>query len=136
MITVENMPADLAAFAQGLATECLAEVYGVTAVVIATVDGFDIASAFRGEQDAARIAAMASSISAISSVVAMEAGLGTFKSVTIGTDSGFAVVQAVPRTDVELVIHVIANGDAILAQAMHRIGLMARALAKVGNADL
>lgn len=131
---IENMPADMAEVAQRVARACLAEVVGVTAVVIATVDGFDLASAFRGEQDAARIAAMASSISAISSVVALEAGLGTFKSVTIGTDSGFAIVHAVQRPDVELVIHVIADGDAILAQAMHRIGLMARALAKVGYA--
>ena len=46
----------------------LDEVNGVTAVVIATVDGFDVASAMRAG-DAARVAAMASSISAISSVV-------------------------------------------------------------------
>lgn len=136
MIAVDNMPADMAEVAQRVAALCLAEVAGVTAVVIATVDGFDVASAFRGEQDAARIAAMASSIAAISSVVALEAGLGTFKSVTIGTDSGFALVQAVQRPDVELVIHVIADGDAILAQAMHRVALMARSLAKVGYASL
>ena len=50
----------------------LDEVNGVTAVVIATVDGFDVASAMRAG-DAARVAAMASSISAISSVVSQEA---------------------------------------------------------------
>jgi predicted regulator of Ras-like GTPase activity (Roadblock/LC7/MglB family) len=134
MNIIDNMPADMLAVARRVAAACLAEVVGVTAVVIATIDGFDVASAFRSEQDAARIAAMASSIAAISSVVAMEAGLGAFKSVTIGTDSGFAIVQAVQRPDVELVIHVIADGDAILAQAMHRIALMARTLAKVGYA--
>lgn len=131
MIDIENMPPGMLDAAQRTAAACLAEVTGVTAVVIATVDGFDVASAFRGQQDAARIAAMASSISAISSVVALEAGLGSFKSVTIGTDSGFAIVQAVPRQDVELVIQVIAGGDAILAQAMHRAGVMAKLLAGV-----
>lgn len=131
MTEIDNMPATLRAVAQQAAAACLAEVAGITAVVVASVDGFDLASAFRGQQDAARIAAMASSISAISSVVALEAGLGNFKSVTIGTDAGFAVVQAVPRGDVELVINVIANSDAILAQVMHRCGVMAKLLAGV-----
>lgn len=131
MTDIQNMPDGLREAARRAALLCLAEVAGVTAVVIATVDGFDLASAFRGDQDAARIAAMASSISAISSVVAMEAGLGKFKSVTINTDSGFAIVQAVPRPDVELVIHLIAGGEAILAQSMHRAGVMAKGLASV-----
>jgi predicted regulator of Ras-like GTPase activity (Roadblock/LC7/MglB family) len=131
MTDIQNMPAGLREAARRAALLCLAEVAGVTAVVIATVDGFDLASAFRGDQDAARIAAMASSISAISSVVAMEAGLGKFKSVTINTDSGFAIVQAVQRADVELVIHLIAGGDAVMAQSMHRAGVMAKGLASV-----
>ena len=131
MMDIPNLPAGLREAARRAALLCLAEVAGITAVVIATVDGFDLASAFRGDQDASRIAAMASSISAISSVVALEAGLGNFRSVTINTDSGFAIVHAVPRADVELVIHLIAGGDAILAQAMHRAGMMAKVLAGV-----
>jgi predicted regulator of Ras-like GTPase activity (Roadblock/LC7/MglB family) len=134
MIAIENMPVDMLDVARRLAADCLADVAGVTAVVIATVDGFDLASALRGEHDAARIAAMASSISAISGVVAFEAGLGNFKSVTITAEHGFAIVQAVQRPDVELVVQVIADSDAILAQAMHRVATMARALAKVGYA--
>lgn len=129
MIAFEHLPAGLRDAARRAATACLAEVAGVTAVVIATVDGFELASAFRGTADAARIAAMASSISAISGVVAVEAGLGNFRNVTINTDSGFAIVQAVTRVDVELVINVVANSDAILAQAMHRAGVMSRLLA-------
>lgn len=129
MTTTDILPAGLRDAGARVAAACIAEVSGVTAVVIASVDGFDLASAFRIPQDAARIAAMASSISAISSVVSLEAGLGRFRSVTIGTDDGFAVVHAVARLDVELVISVIASEDAILAQVMHRIGAMARTLA-------
>ena len=98
----------------------LDEVNGVTAVVIATVDGFDVASAMRAG-DAARVAAMASSISAISSVVSQEANLGRNKSVTIDTESGFAMVYSVHRDDAELVINVIADGSAILGQVAYRI---------------
>ena len=107
----------------------LDEVNGVTAVVIATVDGFDVASAMRAG-DAARVAAMASSISAISSVVSQEANLGRNKSVTIDTESGFAMVYSVHRDDAELVINVIADGSAILGQGAYRIAQFARTLAE------
>lgn len=128
---IHDMPPALRETAQRAATACLDEVAGVTAVVIATIDGFDLASAVRGGQDPARIAAMASSISAISSVVAVEAGLGDFRSVTIGTGDGFAIVHAAHAAGIELVIHVIAGGNAILAQAMHRASVIARTLAAV-----
>lgn len=106
----------------------LSEVDGLTAVVVATVDGFDVASAMKAG-DAARVAAMASSISAISSVVAQEASLGRNKCVTIDTESGFAVVYSVHRSDAELVINVIANGNAILGQVAYRTAQFARTLA-------
>ncbi len=122
------LPPGLLQSANDLATQFLRDINGVTAVVVATVDGFALASAFNGDNDAGRIAAMASSISAIGSVVAMEAGLGTYRSVTINTESGFVVVHAVPRRDVELVINVIADGNAILAQVVHRVGTVARQL--------
>ena len=110
------------------AQSMLSEVDGLTAVVVATVDGFDVASA-RKAGDAARVAAMASSISAISSVVAQEASLGRNKCVTIDTESGFAVVYSVHRSDAELVINVIANGNAILGQVAYRTAQFARTLA-------
>lgn len=128
MTTLDNFPPALRVAAQEAAAGCVADVVGVTAAVIATVDGFDLASHSRSGQDPARLAAMASSISAISAVVSLEAGLGKFRSVTIGTDAGFAVVHAVPRTDVELVVSVIAGDAAILAQVMHRVATMARTL--------
>lgn len=111
------------------AENMLSEVDGVTAVVIATLDGFDVASAMR-HGDPARVAAMASSISAISSVVSQEASLGRNKSVTIDTESGFAVVFSVHRPDADLVINVIADGSAILGQVAYRTAQFAKTLAK------
>ena len=111
------------------AEKMLSEVDGVTAVVIATLDGFDVASAMR-HGDPARVAAMASSISAISSVVSQEASLGRNKSVTIDTESGFAVVFSVHRPDADLVINVIADGSAILGQVAYRTAQFAKTLAK------
>ena len=111
------------------AENMLSEVDGVTAVVIATLDGFDVASAMR-HGDPARVAAMASSISAISSVVSQEASLGRNKSVTIDTESGFAVVFSVHRPDADLVINDIADGSAILGQVAYRTAQFARTLAE------
>ena len=111
------------------AENMLSEVDGVTAVVIATLDGFDVASAMR-HGDPARVAAMASSISAISSVVSQEASLGRNKSVTIDTESGFAVVFSVHRPDADLVINVIADGSAILGQVSYRTAQFAKSLAE------
>lgn len=133
MTEFSKLPDGFRATAQRAALACMTEVVGINAVVIATIDGFDLAAAVREGIDAARIAAMASSISAISAMVAREAGLGTIKSVTIGTDNGFAVVHAVARFDVELVVHVIADGDAILSQVMHRIGVMGKVLSSAGG---
>ena len=123
----------LAPAAQALAAReaqnFLQDVEGVTAVVIATVDGFDVASAMK-TGDAARVAAMASSISAISAVVSKEASLGRNKSVTIDTEDGFALVHSVHRDDAELVINVIAKGNAILGQVAYRAAQFAKTLAE------
>lgn len=106
----------------------MAETEGVTAVVVATVDGFDIASAIRSALDPSRIAAMASSISAIAYVVSDEAKLGKGKRVTIETQAGFAVVYSVPRTDTELVVIVISDGRTLLGQIAYRTAATANLL--------
>lgn len=123
-----NIPPSVLSLARAEAQSMVDEVTGITAVVIATVDGFDVASVIRGSAEAARIAAMASSISAISTVVSHEAQLGRNKSVTIDTESGFAVVYSVHRTDAELVINVIADSSAILAQVSYRVAQFSRLL--------
>lgn len=101
---------------------------GVVAVVAATVDGFDVAHRTRGDVDASRIAAMASSIAAIGQVVSQEADLGASRSITVNTADGFAYISTVERPDGDLVLHVIARSDAILAQVVHATNAAARVL--------
>lgn len=117
------------ALAQREAQSLLDEVDGVTAVVVASIDGFDVASAIRGDTDPARVAAMASSISAISAVVSQEVSLGRNRSVTIDTEAGFAVVYSVHRPEGELIVNVIAGTGAVLGQVAYRVAQMARTLA-------
>ncbi|WP_231695459.1 roadblock/LC7 domain-containing protein [Ottowia caeni] len=122
------LSSDTKAWAQQEAERLMQEISGVVAIVVATVDGFDVASAMR-KGDANRVAAMASSIFAISAVVSQEAHLGRSRSVTIDTEEGFTVVHSVYRPDADLVVSVIAGQDAILGQVAYQVTQFARALA-------
>ena len=123
------VPAALRRLAQSEAEAIASEIGGVRAVVIATGDGFDIASVARGGVDPQRIAALASSIAAIGEVVSREAGLGHGRSVTVGTDDGFAVVHGAQHGGLSLVVNVVAGREALLGQVNYRTAETARRLA-------
>jgi uncharacterized protein len=112
------------------ANSIISELAGVTAVIVATVDGFDVASVVRGSIDAPRIAALASSIAAIGEVVSSEANLGTSRCVTIETDAGFAVAHRVARLDIPMVLKVLGGRDAVLGQVKYRAAAAASILEK------
>lgn len=119
-----------AAHAQREVQKLVEELTGVTAAVVATVDGFDVASAVAGDADPARVAAMGSSIVAIGGVVSEEARLGRRESVMVLTDSGFAVFHSVHLRDAELVINVLARSSAVPAMVAYRAAQLARSLAE------
>ena len=50
---------------------------------------------------------------------------------TIDTDAGFAVVYNIHRSDIDLVINVVANERALLGQVIYRTAAAARMLAEV-----
>jgi len=107
------------------------ELTGVTAAVVATADGFDVASACVSDAEPARVAAMGSSIVAIGDVVSQEARLGRRESVMVFSDSGFAVFHSVHRRDTDLVINVLARDSAVPAMVAYRAAQLARTLAEV-----
>lgn len=106
--------------AQAEAKVILDDLTGILAVVFATVDGFDIASAGKPDIDPAKIAAMASSMSAIGTVVGQEVNLGRSKTITINSEYGFAYLGSIPRVDIPMVVIVIADQNAILGQVAYR----------------
>lgn len=110
------------------AQRILDEITGVSAVIIATPDGFEIASASLLSFDPSRIAAMASTISAMGFVVSKEARLSRCKFITVGTDDGFALFSTARNDEAELVVNVIANAGAVLAQVMYRTAACVRLL--------
>ncbi|KAF1067337.1 roadblock/LC7 domain-containing protein [Variovorax sp.] len=110
------------------ARSVLDETSGVVSVVVATPDGFEIAHASLRDFDPSRIAAMASSMAAIGAVASQEARLGRCTCITVATDKGFALVSPVRNGETELVVNVIADAGAVLAQAMYRTTACVRAL--------
>ncbi|WP_137921119.1 roadblock/LC7 domain-containing protein [Hydrogenophaga sp. 2FB] len=101
---------------------------GVQAVVLATVDGFAVASAMSGAADSARIAALASSIASIGSVATQEAGLGRCTNLVLNTEQGFAVVRQFILESKELVLILVADGSSLLAQVMYQANQFEREL--------
>lgn len=103
----------------------------IEAAVVATTDGFAVASAMGNDADSARIAALASSISTIGSIATQEAGLGRCSSVILNTDKGFAVVRQFSFNKRDLVLIVVANGQAMLAKVMYQANQYVKEVAAV-----
>lgn len=128
MQTRGTVPPSVSAAAAAEADSIISGLTGVTAVIVATIDGFDIASVTRRTIDAPRIAALASSIAAIGDVVSTEAGLGRTRCVTVETDAGFAVAHCVVRPDISMVVKVLGGPDAVLGQVKYRAAAAAAVL--------
>jgi len=107
------------------------EQHGVTAVVIASLDGFDFASASSKSIEVSRIAAMASSIAAIGSVVTQEVALGNHKSVTVNTENGFIYVTYVELCGITYTLIAVADAAAILARVIYACNDIAKRLKAV-----
>jgi predicted regulator of Ras-like GTPase activity (Roadblock/LC7/MglB family) len=102
--------------AQAHCDELLNNVAGLDAVVLATVDGFDIVNAIQTRLKAERLAALASSIAAIGQVVALEGSLGQSKRIIIDGEFGYAMVCSIDRTDIGIVFILLASKEALLGQ--------------------
>lgn len=130
MSSIHSLSRTATVHAQREVRKLVEELTGVTAAVVATADGFDVASACVSDADPARVAAMGSSIVAIGDVVSQEARLGRRESVMVFSDSGFAVFHSVHRRDTDLVINVLARDSAVPAMVAYRAAQLARTLAE------
>ncbi|HEY4370765.1 MAG TPA: roadblock/LC7 domain-containing protein [Burkholderiales bacterium] len=123
-----NVDERLKALGRRVAEELLEKLSEARAVVVATEDGFELAFATREELEAARIAAMTSSIAAICDSVSREAGLGHTKSFVVEASDGFMVMRGVQNGQVRLVLSTLTRNGALLGMVMNAVGESARAL--------
>ncbi|GAA0761249.1 roadblock/LC7 domain-containing protein [Ideonella azotifigens] len=113
--------------AQTVADELLARIDGARAVLLATADGFALASA--GEpRDTPQLAAMTSAIAAISQVVSQTSDLGEPQCVVVDASRGFLLVRSAQYRGTAVVINVMTTRQALLGMAMHVVNAAAREL--------
>jgi uncharacterized protein len=103
-----------------LLTVLAAEAKGVIAVVVATIDGFDVATYADSETDVQKIAAMASSMGAIGAVVGEESKVGSCKSIMIEAEQGFVVMVEIKHPQHALILTVVAQNSSVLGQLVYR----------------
>jgi predicted regulator of Ras-like GTPase activity (Roadblock/LC7/MglB family) len=89
----------------------------VTLAVLTSGDGFEV-TAHPALPTAQRIAAMSSSLQALSEAIAREAGLSRSRNLIIETDNGTIVVLGIPDITPRLSLAVIAKGNEILGRLL------------------
>lgn len=89
----------------------------VTLALVTSSDGFEVA-AHPALPVAQRIAAMSSSLQALSEAIAREAGRGRSRNLIIETDNGTILVLGIPNTTPRLSLAVIASGSEVLGRLL------------------
>ena len=121
-----QIPGWVTAKAEAAAQELLRNIDGSNAIVIATEDGFDVACAMNRTVEAARIAAMTSSIAAIGQILSHEAALGQPNCLVVDASEGYLIMRRVRCGPVVLVINALTSSSALLGLAMHTVAGAAR----------
>jgi uncharacterized protein len=91
---------------------------GVLLTVLTTSDGFEVAAHPADSTTSARIAAMSSSIQALSEALAREAGLSANRSLILETDTGTVVVVGLTETAPKMSLAVVATGSELLGKLL------------------
>jgi predicted regulator of Ras-like GTPase activity (Roadblock/LC7/MglB family) len=89
----------------------------ITLAVVTSADGFEVA-AHPDLPMAQRIAAMSSSLQALSEAMAREAGLSRSRNLIIESDGGTIVVLGIPDISPRLSLAVVASGKEILGRLL------------------
>ena len=89
---------------------------GITSAVLLSSDGFEIATLENDKGKASRLAAMGSSLAAISSAIAKEAGISECSRMIGESEEGVVAVMKVPNSSPPLALAVVANDASKLGQ--------------------
>ena len=106
---------------KAVATECLwqlaASDSSITLAVLTSEDGFEIAS-YRAREISGRIAAMSSSLQALSAALAREARIGGTKSLIIEAHGGAVVVLGLETVSRRASLSIVSSGGPTLGQLL------------------
>ena len=91
---------------------------GTVLAVLTSGDGFEIAAHPRGLPAVQRLAAMSSSLQALSEAMVQEAGLVRIRNLIIESDGGTVIVLGVGKVTPRLSLLVVASGDEVLGRLL------------------
>lgn len=106
----------------------LADIKGLKAVVVSTEDGFEVSAYTENTAQTSRLAAMASSLTALCNIAGEESKLGDCDHLIISAQNGHILMIQVPNQQTNMILSVIAGQDAIIGQAIYFLRVAARAL--------
>jgi uncharacterized protein len=101
---------------------------GVLLTVLTSSDGFEVAAHSSDSATTARIAAMSSSIQALSEALAREAGLSGSRSVIVETDSGTVMVFGLTASSLSMSLAVVATDSELLGKLLWAARNLCKAL--------
>jgi predicted regulator of Ras-like GTPase activity (Roadblock/LC7/MglB family) len=113
-----RFPPQVVAVAQGRLQEFVDANSEVNLAVLTSGDGFEVAAHPRDLPVAQRLAAMSSSMQALSEAIVREAGLGRARNLIIESDGGTIVVLGIAGTSSRLSLAVVASGNEILGRLL------------------
>jgi predicted regulator of Ras-like GTPase activity (Roadblock/LC7/MglB family) len=90
----------------------------VTLAVLTSADGFEIAAHSPQQNATQRIAAMASSLQALSEALARESGVANSRNLIIEAEAGLILVLGLALATPRLSLTVVAAGDGVLGQLL------------------
>jgi predicted regulator of Ras-like GTPase activity (Roadblock/LC7/MglB family) len=90
---------------------------GIELAVLTSEDGFEIA-AYRGQAISGRIAAMSSSLQALSEAITREAGLANTRSLIIEAENGMILILGIQTASARVSLSVVASSRETLGQLL------------------
>ena len=118
---MSDLQSPIALQAQRAAKALLADLDGASAVVIATVDGFDLAHAGSRAIEPARLAAMVSSLAALGDAASRETGIGTPRCLVVESTEGRLVLRCIQARGESLVIVLLTDKSVLLGLVWNRL---------------
>jgi uncharacterized protein len=126
-----NISDRLVKAADAATARLMTEVTGSLAVIVSSIDGFEVSARAIDPEQISRMAAIASSMSALGSVVGRETLLGNHRGISIEIDHGFVVMVEVMHPETPLILTIVASRKGLLGQLLYCANQSASSLAKV-----
>jgi predicted regulator of Ras-like GTPase activity (Roadblock/LC7/MglB family) len=105
--------------ALGVVLALLVDLDGAAGILVASADGVQLAHGGRLHGDPERLAAMASSVAALSDTAGRETGIGSPRCTVIESNDGRLVVRGMPLRDRAVVVAVLTGRDLPLDRVSH-----------------